>query len=99
MTPCHARHGPVLQMFPKAAVYSIDETFLSLHDADRAVGDLVALGRRMREHVLQWTGIPTCVGFGPTKTLAKLANNIARPPSPSSVPTRRTWRRSATSAR
>ena len=26
----------------------------------------------------QWTGIPTCVGIGPTKTLAKLANHIAK---------------------
>lgn len=28
--------------------------------------------------MLQWTGIPTCVGFGATKTLAKLANYIGK---------------------
>jgi DNA polymerase V len=28
--------------------------------------------------VLQWTGLPTSVGFGPTKTLAKLANHVAK---------------------
>lgn len=27
---------------------------------------------------MQWTGIPVCVGIGPTKTLAKLANHIAK---------------------
>jgi DNA polymerase V len=32
----------------------------------------------MRERVMQWTGIPVCVGIGPTKTLAKLANHIAK---------------------
>jgi DNA polymerase V len=32
----------------------------------------------MRATVLRWTGIPTCVGIGPTKTLAKLANHIAK---------------------
>ena len=32
----------------------------------------------MRATVRQWTGIPTCVGIGPTKTLAKLANHIAK---------------------
>ncbi len=26
----------------------------------------------------RWTGLPTCVGIGPTKTLAKLANHIAK---------------------
>jgi DNA polymerase V len=28
--------------------------------------------------VVQWTGIPVCVGIGPTKTLAKLANHVAK---------------------
>ena len=41
-------------------------------------GDLVAIGRELRRQVLQWTGLPTSVGFGPTKTLAKLANHVAK---------------------
>jgi DNA polymerase V len=32
----------------------------------------------MRERVGRWTGIPVCVGIGPTKTLAKLANFVAK---------------------
>ena len=32
----------------------------------------------MRTKVLQWTGIPISVGLGPTKTLAKLANRLAK---------------------
>jgi DNA polymerase V len=32
----------------------------------------------MRATVRRWTGIPTCVGLGPTKTLAKLANAVAK---------------------
>ena len=32
----------------------------------------------MRGTVRQWTGIPTCVGIGPTKTLAKVANAVAK---------------------
>jgi len=36
------------------------------------------LGRDLRSTVSTWTGIPTCVGIGPTKTLAKLANKIAK---------------------
>lgn len=61
---------------PDTELYSIDETFLSL--AGMAGRDLVALGQDMRTTVARWTGIPTCVGIGPTKTLAKLANAVAK---------------------
>jgi len=56
-------------------VYSIDECFVDLAGVG---GDLTARGHRMREQLLQWVGIPSCVGIGPTKTLAKLANHIAK---------------------
>jgi len=36
------------------------------------------LARELRERVLRWVGIPTCVGIAPTKTLAKVANFIAK---------------------
>nr|WP_314471496.1 Y-family DNA polymerase [uncultured Sphingomonas sp.] len=53
-------------------IYSIDESFLDLAPfADR---DLVIHANAMRRQVQRWTTIPTCVGIGPTKTLAKLAN-------------------------
>jgi DNA polymerase V len=40
------------------------------------------VARELRDRVLRWTGIPTCVGIAPTKTLAKVGNYIAkkRPP-------------------
>lgn len=60
---------------PRQEIYSIDECFL---DFDGVHGDLAAIGRDMRAKVLQWTGLPTSVGFGPTKTLAKLANHVAK---------------------
>ena len=65
----------VAQYAPRQEVYSIDECFL---DFEGVPGDLVAIGREMRAQVLQWTGLPTSVGFGPTKTLAKLANHVAK---------------------
>ena len=40
--------------------------------------DRVALARDLRATVRAWTGIPTCVGIGPTKTLDRLANHIAK---------------------
>lgn len=60
---------------PRQEIYSIDESFL---DFSGVPGDLVAICREVRARVLQWVGIPTCVGLGPTKTLAKLANHIAK---------------------
>lgn len=65
----------VAQFAPRQEVYSIDESFL---DLEGVPGDLVAIGRAMRARVLQWTGLPTSVGVGPTKTLAKLANHVAK---------------------
>jgi DNA polymerase V len=56
-------------------IYSIDESFVELSGIS---GDLVARAHAIRSRVLRWVGIPTCVGMGPTKTLAKLANHIAK---------------------
>jgi DNA polymerase V len=61
---------------PEVEVYSIDESFLSLEPTP---GErLVALAEDIRATVRRWTGIPTCVGLGPTKTLAKLGNTVAK---------------------
>ena len=65
----------VAQYAPRQEIYSIDECFL---DFEGVRGDLVAIGRDMRGTVLKWTGLPTSVGLGPTKTLAKLANHVAK---------------------
>ncbi len=60
---------------PRQEIYSIDESFL---DFSGVRGDLVAQCREMRTRILDWAGIPCGVGLGPTKTLAKLANHIAK---------------------
>jgi DNA polymerase V len=57
-------------------IYSIDETFLDLAGFEGR--DLVAHANDMRDQVLRWTCIPTCVGLGDTKTLAKLGNAAAK---------------------
>jgi DNA polymerase V len=60
---------------PNQEVYSIDECFLDLTGFNR---DLKAYGQEMRGRILKWTGLPVCVGVGSTKTLAKLANHVAK---------------------
>ncbi len=60
---------------PRQEIYSIDECFL---DFDGVHGDRRAIGVELRRQVQQWVGLPTSVGFGRTKTLAKLANHVAK---------------------
>lgn len=57
-------------------IYSIDECFLDLTGMHSK--GLLTHARRIRHSIRQWTGLPVCVGIGPTKTLAKLANQIAK---------------------
>jgi len=60
---------------PSQEIYSIDESFIGL---DGVRGDLKARALTVRERIHRWVGIPCCVGIGPTKTLAKFANHVAK---------------------
>ena len=60
----------------KVEIYSIDEAFLDLsHIKDNQLEDY---GKKIRDRILKWTGIPTSVGISSTKTLSKIANHIAK---------------------
>lgn len=61
---------------PNQEVYSIDECFLDLTGFEKK--NILEYGQQMRNRILKWTGLPVCVGVGSTKTLAKLANHIAK---------------------
>ncbi len=65
------------QVAPAVEVYSIDEAFLDLAGMTRHF-DLASWAGDVRGAVRQRTGIPVCVGVAPTKTLAKLANRLAK---------------------
>ncbi|WP_138919666.1 translesion error-prone DNA polymerase V subunit UmuC [Pantoea agglomerans] len=58
-------------------VYSIDESFLDVTGIDNLI-PLEAFGQQMRERIRKETGLIIGVGFGPTKTLAKLANHASK---------------------
>jgi len=60
---------------PEMEIYSIDEAFLNLAGFDHR---LDAHAREIRAKVMRWTGIPVSIGIAPTKTLAKVANRIAK---------------------
>lgn len=54
-------------------IYSIDEAFLQINPEDP-----LAYGVHLKKIVKLWTGIPVSVGIAPTKTLAKVANHLAK---------------------
>ena len=61
---------------PNLEVYSIDEAFLKFNETFRTnVGHNVL---KIKESIFKWTGVPVSIGLGPTKTLAKIANTLAK---------------------
>ncbi|WP_313604796.1 Y-family DNA polymerase [Comamonas jiangduensis] len=61
-------------MGPEQEIYSIDECFIGL----QGVADVTRRAHAIRSRIQRGIGITTCVGIAPTKTLAKLANHIAK---------------------
>lgn len=67
------------QFSPNQEVYSIDESFLDL--TGMAINHS-EYGQQMRQTIKQCVGIPVCVGIASSKTLAKLANHVAKKQAP-----------------
>jgi DNA polymerase V len=65
------------QYSPNQEVYSIDECFLDLTGMD-GIADLTSYAQTIRGTIKQCVGIPVCIGIAPSKTLAKLANHVAK---------------------
>lgn len=61
---------------PEIEVYSIDEAFLKFSGFE--FFDLQKIGLEMQKTVTKGTGIPVSIGFAATKSLAKVANKIAK---------------------
>ncbi len=70
-------HDAISHFSDRIENYSIDEAFAEL-EANRYSKSLVATGQEIRESIKSWTGIPTSIGIAPTKTLAKIAGDIAK---------------------
>lgn len=61
---------------PHVEQYSIDEAFMRL-DGPLAL-NAMEVAASLRQRVRQWTGMAVSIGIGPTRTLAKLANALAK---------------------
>jgi DNA polymerase V len=62
------------QWSPNQEVYSIDESFLDL----TGISNLARYAQTIRSTIRESVGIPVCIGIAPSKTLAKLANHVAK---------------------
>ena len=68
------------QFTPEMEIYSIDEAFLNLSGCKHLIkhGGLTEYANHIRTTVMRWTGIPISIGIARTKTLAKIANRLAK---------------------
>jgi len=66
--------GTIKDMCPLVEVYSVDEAFVNLN----GFTEIDIFARRIKHTVERDTGIPVSVGVAKTKTLAKVANKIAK---------------------
>lgn len=66
----------IRSFFPDQEIYSIDECFCDLAGYDYLDPEQLAI--ELRSEILKCTGIPVCIGVARTKTLAKIANRIAK---------------------
>lgn len=64
------------QFSPDQEIYSIDESFLDLSGFQHL--NLTNYALQIRQRVKNWVGLPVSVGIAPSKTLAKLANHVAK---------------------
>jgi DNA polymerase V len=60
----------------RVEIYSVDEAFIDLGNVPPNA--LYDTAMNIRKTVEQWTGISVSIGVAPTKTLAKLANYLAK---------------------
>lgn len=64
------------QFAQEVELYSVDEAFLNLYGFESR--GLTEYARLIRDTVRQWTHIPVSIGLGKTKTLSKIAVEIAK---------------------
>ena len=63
------------ELVPAVEKHSIDECFLDLTGIPQ---ELTAFCQDLKRTVRQWTGLPISIGIAETKTLAKIANRLAK---------------------
>lgn len=66
----------ILESWTEVEIYSIDEAFLDLSTLPTPIQE--SFCTKLQKIILKTTGIPTSIGLGETKTLAKIANHLCK---------------------
>jgi len=66
----------LMTVTPRIEVYSVDESFLDL--SSLPIDDYAAWGRAVVASIRRYIGVPVSIGIAPSKTLAKLAAEMAK---------------------
>ena len=64
---------------PMVEPLSSDEAFLDIKGSEGLFGSAETIGRKIKEEILNETGLTASVGLGPNKFLAKLASDLRKP--------------------
>lgn len=64
---------------PMVEPLSSDEAFLDVKGSEGLFGSAETIGRKIKEEILNETGLTASVGLGPNKFLAKLASDLRKP--------------------
>lgn len=64
------------EVCPDVFIYSIDEAFLDL--SSMKIENYEEFGRKIKDYIMKNVGMSVSVGIAETKTLAKLANHVAK---------------------
>lgn len=72
----HRVMSTIEREWPEVEIYSIDEAFLDLSSLPKEHHQ--SFCQSLQKMILKETGIPTSIGIGETKTLAKIANFICK---------------------
>jgi DNA polymerase-4 len=64
---------------PLVEPISVDEAFMDISGLGRLFGPPDAIGRRVKTHIREATGLTCSVGIAPVKFLAKIASDLRKP--------------------
>ena len=68
-----------LDFTPLVEPLSLDEAFLDVSGSHRLFGTTVEIGKAIKNHIKNETGLIASVGIAPTKFVAKIASDLGKP--------------------
>ncbi|HUN70715.1 MAG TPA: DNA polymerase IV [Steroidobacteraceae bacterium] len=78
--------GVFHEITPLVQGLSLDEAYLDVTESQALLGEPVAIGRRIKDHIRARTGLTASVGVATNKLVAKIASDLDKPDGLTVVP-------------